>query len=72
MDRAPQQQIEHYIKAYNTFDVGGMLRDLHPDVAFENIAVGFIPNKKQKTFHRFGPVEIQEANCSRLLNWTAL
>ena len=40
MDRAPRQQIEHYLQAYNAFDVAGMLRDLHPEVTFENIADG--------------------------------
>ena len=35
-----QQTIENYIKAYNNFDVEGMLAQLHPDVEFENIANG--------------------------------
>jgi len=40
MDRPPRQQIEHYLQAYNAFDVTGMLRDLHPDLTFEHIADG--------------------------------
>jgi ketosteroid isomerase-like protein len=35
-----QQTIENYIKAYNNFDVDGMLAQLHPEVEFENIANG--------------------------------
>ncbi|WP_258169066.1 MULTISPECIES: nuclear transport factor 2 family protein [Paenibacillus] len=29
--------IRHYIEAYNTFDIEGMLSVLHPDVIFRNI-----------------------------------
>ena len=32
--------IENYIQAYNTFDIDGMLRDLHEDIKFENISNG--------------------------------
>ena len=35
-----QQTIENYIKAYNNFDIEGMLVQLHPEVEFENIANG--------------------------------
>ena len=35
-----QSQIENYVQAYNAFDVAGMLRDLHPQVVFKNIANG--------------------------------
>jgi len=37
---AIQQTIENYIKAYNNFDVAGMLLQLHPEVEFENITNG--------------------------------
>jgi len=41
MEAAAQQQlIESYIEAYNRFDVDGMLRPLHDDVVFHNIAAG--------------------------------
>ncbi|WP_347158261.1 nuclear transport factor 2 family protein [Pontibacter chitinilyticus] len=39
-DTQKQQLIEHYINAYNRFDVAGMVKDLHPDIAFENISNG--------------------------------
>jgi len=32
--------IENYIHAYNTFDIDGMLKNLHDDVRFENISNG--------------------------------
>ena len=35
-----QQVVENYIKAYNTFDVEGMLANLHPDIVFQNITNG--------------------------------
>ena len=34
--------IDHYIKAYNEFDIDGMLKNVHPDVEFKNIAGGEI------------------------------
>ena len=37
-----KQIVKNYIEAYNSFDVKGMLRDLHKDVTFENIANGAI------------------------------
>ncbi|MCC3156635.1 GNAT family N-acetyltransferase [Hymenobacter sp. 15J16-1T3B] len=36
----PQQLVQEYIDAYNRFDVAGMLRPLHPDVVFRNVAGG--------------------------------
>lgn len=39
-DQRQQKIIEHYIRAYNNFDIEGMLRDMHEDVQFENIANG--------------------------------
>lgn len=33
-----RQIITDYIKAYNEFDIPGMLKDLHQDVRFENVA----------------------------------
>ena len=35
-----QQKIEEYIKAYNNFDVPGMLATLHPEIEFKNITNG--------------------------------
>jgi ketosteroid isomerase-like protein len=35
-----QAIIESYLKAYNNFDVEGMLAHMHPEVVFENIASG--------------------------------
>jgi len=32
--------IDQYIKAYNEFDVDKMVRNIHPDVEFKNIANG--------------------------------
>jgi hypothetical protein len=34
--------VENYIDAYNRFDVDGMLKDMHEDVRFGNIANGEI------------------------------
>ncbi|HOI71429.1 MAG TPA: hypothetical protein PLC38_03990 [Methanobacterium sp.] len=34
--------IDRYIKAYNEFDIDGMLKNIHPDVEFKNIAGGEI------------------------------
>lgn len=34
--------IHHYIEAYNNLDTEGMLRDLHPDVVFENSSGGVV------------------------------
>ncbi|WP_400193237.1 GNAT family N-acetyltransferase [Hymenobacter sp. B81] len=36
----PKQIVQGYLDAYNRFDVAGMLRPLHPDVVFRNIAGG--------------------------------
>ena len=35
-----RQAVESYIRAYNEFDIDGMLRDLHPAVVFKNISNG--------------------------------
>lgn len=35
-----QDIIENFIHAYNTFDIDGMLKDLHEDIKFENISNG--------------------------------
>ncbi|UZR94191.1 nuclear transport factor 2 family protein [Chondrinema litorale] len=42
MDATPtkKEMIENYIQGYNSFDVKVMLRDLHHDVVFKNIANG--------------------------------
>lgn len=40
MNQDLQQTVEHYITAYNNFDVEGMLIKLHPEVVFKNIAQG--------------------------------
>jgi hypothetical protein len=41
MDRNEMQQIiEDYIAAYNRFDVEGMIRHLHPEIEFRNLADG--------------------------------
>lgn len=37
-----EQIIREYIDAYNRFDIDGMLRDLHPDIVFENVSGGEI------------------------------
>jgi hypothetical protein len=37
-----EQIISHYIEAYNTFDITGMLNDLHPDIHFVNRSNGDI------------------------------
>jgi len=34
--------IDNYIKAYNEFDIDGMMLDMHKDVKFENISNGEI------------------------------
>jgi ketosteroid isomerase-like protein len=35
-----QQIIGNYIKAYNRFDIEGMLADMHENIVFENISNG--------------------------------
>ena len=40
MNEQQKQIIENYIAAYNDFDLDGMVRDLHPDVVFENTSNG--------------------------------
>ncbi|WP_421992824.1 nuclear transport factor 2 family protein [Qipengyuania sp.] len=41
MDASEQRKlIEAYIEAYNAFDVGAMMKPLHVDVEFRNIAGG--------------------------------
>ncbi len=37
-----QQLIQAYIKAYNAFDIAGMLATLHPSIEFTNISGGEI------------------------------
>ena len=41
MDKKPRT-IEAYIKAYNRFDVNGMIKNLHQEIRFENISNGAI------------------------------
>jgi hypothetical protein len=40
MNETYKQIIENYIHSYNSFDVEGMLKDLHQEVVFENISDG--------------------------------
>ncbi|AKD03492.1 nuclear transport factor 2 family protein [Pontibacter korlensis] len=42
-----RQIIENYIQAYNAFDVDGMVKNLHPDIVFENITDGITNLKIQ-------------------------
>ncbi|MBC3539238.1 nuclear transport factor 2 family protein [Rufibacter sediminis] len=42
MQEHSKQVIQHYIAAYNAFDVQGMIRDLHQDIVFENISNGVV------------------------------
>ncbi|MCX2738857.1 nuclear transport factor 2 family protein [Pontibacter anaerobius] len=45
-NEAQQRQIiESYVKAYNAFDVAGMVKDMHHDIVFENIADGITNHK---------------------------
>lgn len=37
-----QEMVENYIQAYNTFDIKGILRDLHDEVWFENVSEGVV------------------------------
>jgi hypothetical protein len=39
-DTLHQQIIENYVRAYNGFDIEGMLAGMHKDVRFENISNG--------------------------------
>lgn len=41
-EQSKRKLIEKYLKAYNTFDIDGMLTTLHPDVEFRNISGGKI------------------------------
>ena len=38
MEATQKKIIENYIQAYNSFDVEGMIKDLHHDIVFENIS----------------------------------
>ena len=40
MANTPKSIIEAYIKAYNSFDIEGMAKDLADDVVFENVSNG--------------------------------
>jgi predicted RNase H-like nuclease len=40
MDVNVEQIITGYIRAYNRFDIQGMLANLHPEIEFENISNG--------------------------------
>ena len=40
MNAGQQEMIDHYIQAYNAFDIEGMCRDLHEDVIFQNVSNG--------------------------------
>jgi predicted RNase H-like nuclease len=35
-----QSLIEEYVQAYNQFDIDGMLKNLHPELVFENVSGG--------------------------------
>ncbi len=39
-DQEKRTLIDHYLDAYNAFDVEGMMATLHPDVEFENVSGG--------------------------------
>lgn len=41
-EKKAKEIIENYIKAYNHFDIKGMLKDLHEEVTFQNISGGEI------------------------------
>jgi len=40
MREQQQSVIEHYVNAYNNFDIDGMTRDLDENIVFENISNG--------------------------------
>lgn len=40
MREQQQSIIEHYVNAYNNFDIDGMTRDLDENIVFENISNG--------------------------------
>ena len=40
INQTRKEIIENYIHSYNSFDIEGMLGDLHEDVKFENISNG--------------------------------
>jgi sporulation protein YlmC with PRC-barrel domain len=44
--------ISNYIKAYNNFDIEGMLKDLSPTIKFENISNGEV-NMELNGIHAF-------------------
>jgi ketosteroid isomerase-like protein len=39
--------VEHYIEAYNRFDVSDMLSCIHPDVTFENLSDGIVTHRAE-------------------------
>lgn len=48
MNEVHQSIIQNYIHAYNSYDVDGMLRDLHPDIIFENITGGQVTHRTEE------------------------
>ena len=42
-----QKIIESFIHAYNTFDLDGMLKNIHRDILFENISKGQVDLKTE-------------------------
>lgn len=40
MDAQQQKIVEHYVNAYNDFDIDGMTKNLSEDVVFENVSNG--------------------------------
>lgn len=47
-----QKIIEHFVDAYNRFDVTGMIKDLHQNIIFENISNGQV-DLTTKGIHEF-------------------
>jgi ketosteroid isomerase-like protein len=47
MEAQQKQMIEHYIRAYNAFDIAGMCQDLHEEVVFQNISNGKVDLETQ-------------------------
>jgi ketosteroid isomerase-like protein len=47
MKTQQQETIDHYIRAYNAFDIEGMCRDLHEEVVFQNVSNGKVDLETQ-------------------------
>ena len=47
LNKQREQIIKNYLKSYNDYDIGGMIKDLDRDIVFENISNGNLDLRTQ-------------------------